>query len=385
MRRIVFVILLIALALSLAGSLFLAFAFLNSAQVQEQKGQEPKGPERVVNIYNWSDYIDPKMLDAFTRETGIKVVYDTYDNNEILETKLLAGQSGYDLVVPTGPFLQRLIKAGVFRPLDKAKIPNLKHAWPEIAQRLAVYDPGNAYAVDYMWGTTGIGVNLGPVRERLGPNQALNTWTLVLNPALMAKLKDCGVMMLDSPEDLIPSMLPAYGLKPDTKRWDDISQVTDALFKVRGSVRKFHSSEYINGLANGDLCLAVGYSGDVMQAKKRAEESKNGVEIAYFIPKEGALMWFDALAIPKDAPHPEEAHRFIDYLMRPEVAAANTNFVSYANGNLAAKPLVKPEILSNAGIYPDDATMQRLFTNQAWDDRTQRFVTRNWTRVRTGR
>ncbi|GJE18080.1 polyamine ABC transporter substrate-binding protein [Methylobacterium marchantiae] len=378
MRRIVFVILLIALALSLAGSLFLAFAFLNSAQAQETK-------ERVVNIYNWSDYIDPKSLEAFTKETGIKVVYDTYDNNEILETKLLAGQSGYDLVVPTGPFLQRLIKAGVFRPLDKAKIPNLKHAWPEIAQRLAVYDPGNAYAVDYMWGTTGIGVNLGPVRERLGPNQPLNTWTLVLNPSLMAKLKDCGVMMLDSPEDLIPSMLPAYGLKPDTKRWDDISQVTDALFKVRGSVRKFHSSEYINGLANGDLCLAVGYSGDVMQAKKRAEESKNGVEIAYFIPKEGALMWFDALAIPKDAPHPEEAHIFIDYMMRPEVAAANTNFVAYANGNLAAKPLVKPEILGNPGIYPDEATMQRLFTNQAWDDRTQRFVTRSWTRVRTGR
>ncbi|MHC2088614.1 polyamine ABC transporter substrate-binding protein [Methylobacterium sp. CM6244] len=377
MRRIVFAVLMIALALSLLGSLFLAFALLNSAGAKAQ--------ERVVNIYNWSDYIDPKSLEAFTKETGIKVVYDTYDNNEILETKLLAGQSGYDLVVPTGPFLQRLIKAGVFRPLDKAKIPNLKHAWPEIAQRLAVYDPGNTYAVDYMWGTTGIGVNLGPVRERLGPNQALNTWTLVLNPTLMAKLKDCGVMMLDSPEDLIPSMLPAYGLKPDTKRWDDISQVTDALFKVRGSVRKFHSSEYINGLANGDLCLAVGYSGDVMQAKKRAEESKNGVEIAYFIPKEGALMWFDALAIPKDAPHPEEAHIFIDYMMRPEVAAANTNFVSYASGNLAAKPLVKPEILTNPGIYPDDATMQRLFTNQAWDDRTQRFVTRNWTRVRTGR
>ena len=301
MRRIVFAVLMIALALSLLGSLFLAFALLNSAGAKAQ--------ERVVNIYNWSDYIDPKSLEAFTKETGIKVVYDTYDNNEILETKLLAGQSGYDLVVPTGPFLQRLIKAGVFRPLDKAKIPNLKHAWPEIAQRLAVYDPGNTYAVDYMWGTTGIGVNLGPVRERLGPNQPLNTWTLVLNPGLMAKLKDCGVMMLDSPEDLIPSMLPAYGLKPDTKRWDDISQVTDALFKVRGSVRKFHSSEYINGLANGDLCLAVGYSGDVMQAKKRAEESKNGVEIAYFIPKEGALMWFDAFAIPKDAPPPRGSPR----------------------------------------------------------------------------
>ena len=342
-------------------------------------------PERVINIYNWSDYIDPKMLDAFTKETGIRVVYDTYDNNEILETKLLAGRSGYDLVVPSGPFLQRLIRAGVFQPLDKAKIPNLVHAWPEIAGRLATYDPGNAYAVDYMWGTTGIGVNLGLVRERLGAAQPLNTWTLVLNGGLLNKLKDCGVMLLDSPEDLIPSLLPAYGLKADTKRWDDITQVTDALFKVRGAVRKFHSSEYINGLANGDLCLAVGYSGDVMQAKKRAEEAKNDVEVAYYVPREGALMWFDAFAIPKDAPHAAEAHAFIDYMMRPEVAAANTNFVSYASGNAAARKFVKAEILGNPGIYPDDATMQRLFVNTAWDDRTQRFVTRAWTRVRTGR
>ncbi|GJD95492.1 polyamine ABC transporter substrate-binding protein [Methylobacterium iners] len=341
--------------------------------------------ERVVNIYNWSDYIDPKVLEAFTRETGIKVVYDTYDNNEILETKLLAGKSGYDVVVPSGPFLQRMIRAGIFQPLDRAKLPNLMHAWPEITARLAVYDPGNLHAVDYMWGTTGIGVNLGLVRERLGPNQPLNTWSLVLNAALLNKLKDCGVMMLDSPEDLIPSLLPAYGLKPDTKRWDDITQVTDALFKVRGAVRKFHSSEYINGLAGGDLCLAVGYSGDIMQAKKRADEAKNGVEIGYFIPREGALMWFDAFAIPKDAPHVAEAYAFIDYMMRPEVAAANTNFVSYASGNLAAKALVRPEILRDTGIYPDEAMMQRLFTNTAWDDRMQRFVTRAWTRVRTGR
>ncbi len=189
----------------------------------------------------------PECLAAFTKETGIKVVYDTYDNNEILETKLLAGRSGYDVVTPSGPFLQRLIRAGVFQPLDKAKVPNLVHAWPEIAARLAAYDPGNTYAVDYMWGTTGIGVNLALVRERLGASQPLNTWGLILNPGLMAKLKDCGVMLLDSPEDLIPSMLPFYGLKPDSKRWDDITQVTDALFKVRGSVRKFHSSNTSTG------------------------------------------------------------------------------------------------------------------------------------------
>ena len=340
--------------------------------------------ERVVNIYNWSDYIDPKVLDGFTKETGIKVVYDTYDNNEILETKLLAGKSGYDVVVPSGPFLQRLIRAGVFQPLDKGKLPNLANVWPDIAGRLQAYDPGNTYAVDYMWGTTGIGVNVGAVRERL-PNAPLNTWSLVLNPTSMNKLKECGVMMLDSPEDLIPSMVTFFGQKADPRRWDDISQVTDALYKVRGSIRKFHSSEYINALANGDICVAVGYSGDVLQAKKRADEAKNDVKIEFEIPREGALMWFDTFAIPKDAPHAAEAHAFIDYMLRPEVAAANTNFVSYASGNLPAKKFVKPELLDNPGIYPDEATMQRLSTNTAWNDTTQRFVTRLWTRVRMGR
>ena len=360
---------------ALIGAALGALALLGSARAQE----------RVVNVYNWSDYVDPKVLAGFTRETGIKVVYDTYDNNEILETKLLAGRSGYDVVVPSGPFLQRLIRAGALRPLDRALLKNLGNVWPEIAGRLAAFDPGNAHAVDYMWGTTGIGYNLGLVRERLGANAPLNSWNTVLNPASASKLKDCGIMMLDSPEDLIPSMMPALGAKGDSRRWDDMTLVTDALYKVRGSVRKFHSSEYIQALANGDLCVAVGYSGDVMQARKRAEEAKNGVEIAYVIPREGALMWFDALAIPKDAPHPAEAHAFIDYMLRPEVAAANTNFVAYASGVLPAKPLVKPEILNNPGIYPDEATMQRLFTNTAWDDRTQRFVTRLWTRVRTGR
>ena len=344
-----------------------------------------RGAERVVNVYNWSDYIDPKVLEAFTRETGIKVVYDTYDNNEILETKLLAGRSGYDVVVPSGPFLQRLIRAWAFQPLDKTRLRNLGNLWPEIASRLAVFDPRNADAVDNMWGPTGIGYNLGLVRERLGASAPLNSWATVLNPASANRLKDCGIMMLDSPEDLIPSMMPALGAKGDSRRWDDMTLVTDALYRVRGTVRKFHSSEYIQALANGDLCVAVGYSGDILQAKKRADEAKNGVEIAYVIPKEGALMWFDAFAIPKDAPHAAEAHAFIDYMLRPEAAAANTNFVSYASGVLAAKPLVKREILSNPGIYPDEATMQRLFTNTAWDDRTQRFITRLWTRVRTGR
>jgi putrescine transport system substrate-binding protein len=340
--------------------------------------------ERVVNVYNWSDYIDPKVLESFTRETGIKITYDTYDNNEIVETKLLAGKSGYDIVVPSGPFLQRLIKAGVFQKLDKAKLPNLQHMWPEVMQRLEVYDPGNQHAVNYMWGTTGIGVNVPKVRQRLG-NQPFNTWDVVMRPEIVSKLKDCGVQMLDAPEDIFPNVLNYLGLNPDSKKVDDLTRAGDALFRIRGSVQKFHSSEYINALANGDICLAVGYSGDVLQAKKRAEEAKNNVEIAYVIPREGALMWFDSIAIPADAKNVAEAHEFINYLMRPEVAAANTNFVAYASGNLAAKQHVNPEILANPGVYPDEATFKRLFTNTAYDERSQRVVTRAWTRVKTGR
>ncbi|HEY8564880.1 MAG TPA: polyamine ABC transporter substrate-binding protein [Beijerinckiaceae bacterium] len=340
--------------------------------------------QRTVNVYNWSDYIDPKVLEDFTKETGIKVTYDTYDNNEIVETKLLAGKSGYDIVVPSGPFLQRLIGAKVFRPLDKPKLANFKNVWPEVAQRLSVFDPGNQYAVNYMWGTTGIGVNVRKVRERLG-DLPFNTWDLVMKPELASKLKDCGIHVLDAPEDIFPGVLNYLGLNPDSKRNEDLTKAGDALFRVRGVVQKFHSSEYINALANGDICVAVGYSGDVLQAKKRAEEAKNGVEIAYAIPREGALMWFDSFAIPADARNVAEAHAFIDYMLRPEVAAANTNFVAYASGNLAAKPLVKPEILNNPGTYPDDAAFKRLFTNTAYDERAQRTVTRLWTRVKTGR
>jgi putrescine transport system substrate-binding protein len=340
--------------------------------------------QRTVNVYNWSDYIDPKALDEFTKTTGIKVIYDTYDNNEIVETKLLAGKSGYDIVVPSGPFLQRLIGAKIFRALDKSKLPNLSNQWPDVTQRLAVFDPGNAHAVNYMWGTTGIGINVKKVRDALG-NVPLNTWDLVLKPEMASKLKACGIYMLDSPEDLFPGVLAYLGLNPDSKRIEDLNRAGDTLFRVRGNVQKFHSSEYINALANGDICVAVGYSGDMLQARKRAEEAKNGVEISYIIPREGALMWFDSFAIPADSKNVAEAHEFINFMLRPEIAAMNTNFVSYASGNLAAKQFVKPEILNDPGIYPDEATFKRLFTNTAYDERSQRTVTRLWTRVKTGR
>lgn len=341
--------------------------------------------ERVVHVYNWSDYVAPGVLEDFTRETGIRVVYDTYDSNEILETKLLAGRSGYDVVVPSGPFLQRLVRAGVFQRLDRARLPNLRHVWPEVAARLAVFDPGNLHAVDYMWGTTGIGVNVAKVRERLGRDVPLDSWDLLLKPALSGKLRDCGIHVLDAPEDVFPGVLRALGLDPDTRNPDDLGRAADALVRVRGNVRKFHSSEYVNALAGGDACLAIGYSGDILQAKRRAEEARNGVVLAYAVPREGALMWFDSFAVPADAGNVAEAHAFIDYMLRPEIAARNTDAVAYASGNGAARALIRPDILADPGIYPDAATFGRLFTNTAYDERTQRVVTRLWTRVRTGR
>jgi putrescine transport system substrate-binding protein len=340
--------------------------------------------ERVVNVYNWSDYIDPAVLADFTKDTGIRVQYDTFDANETLETKLLAGRSGYDVVVPTAYFLQRQIKAGVFQKLDKSKLPNLVNVWPEIAQRLAAYDPGNRYAVNYMWGTTGIGYNVKAVRERLGPHATIDSWDVVFKPEMLAKFKDCGVHMLDSADDILPAALRYLGLDPDSTKRGDLDRAADLLAKVRPSVRKFHSSEYLNALAGGEICLVVGWSGDIKQAKNRAIEARNGVEIGYAIPKEGAQMWFDNLAIPKDAPHPDAAHAFINYLLKPEVAARNSNFVAYANGNLASQKFIDKAVFDDKGVYPDAATMRNLYTIQARGPREQRLINRLWTRIKTG-
>jgi putrescine transport system substrate-binding protein len=345
----------------------------------------PAQRERFVNVYNWSDYIEPTVLDAFTRETGVKVRYDTFDSNDTLETKLLAGKSGYDVVVPTGNFLERQIKAGVFQKLDKAKLPNLGNAWPAIAQRLAVFDPGNQYAVNYMWGTVGIGYNVRKARDILGPNEQIDSWDAVFVPAALAKFKDCGVTMLDSSDDILPAALHYLGRDPNSIDPAELEKAADLVAAVRPSVRKFHSSEYLNALATGDICFAVGWSGDVKQAQKRAAEVNNGVRIAYALPKGGAQMFFDNLAIPKDARNAEEAHAFIDYLMRPDVAAKNTNFLSFANGNLASQALIDPTILNDRTIYPDEATMARLYVITAHDAKTTRLMNRLWTRVKTGR
>jgi len=341
--------------------------------------------ERAVNFYNWSDYIDPTVFDNFSKETGIKVRYDTFDSNDTLEAKLLAGKSGYDVVVPTGYFLARQISAGIFQKLDKSKLPNLVNAWPEIASRLAVYDPGNLYAVNYMWGTTGIGYNVKAARDVLGPNAVIDSWDYVFDPAKIAKFKDCGIHLLDSSDDIMPAALHYLHLDPNSTDPGDLQKATDLLLKIRPYVRKFHSSEYLNALASGEICFVVGFSGDVIQAKKRAAEAKGGVAIGYAIPKEGAQLWFDNLAIPTDAPDVAQAHALIDYLLRPEVAAKNTNFISYANGNLASQKFVDRSILDDRTIYPDAATMANLYTIVAHDQKTQRLVNRLWTRIKTGR
>ena len=339
--------------------------------------------ERSVNVYNWSDYIDEEIITDFENETGIDVTYDVFDSNEVLETKLLAGSTGYDVVVPTGSFLARQIQAGVFQPLDKSKLTNLENMDDAIEERLAVYDPDNTHAVNYMWGTTGIGYNKAAVQERLGTDE-ITSWDVIFDPEELAKFQNCGVHFLDAPTEMVPAALNYLGIDPNAKDAESTQKAGELLKSVRENVQKFHSSEYINALANGDICLAVGWSGDVFQARDRAEEADNGVEIGFSIPDEGAVMWFDNMAIPADAENVEEAHEFINYMMRPDVIAKATNYVYYANGNAASTELLEEDITSDPGIYPPEDVMAKLFTITPYGPREQRTLTRTWTEVKTG-
>ena len=361
--------------------LFTAVAAMVASSMAAPAGAQ----DRVVHFYNWSNYMAPGVLDDFTRETGIKVVYDTFDANETLETRLLAGKSGYDVVVPTGYFLQRQITAKVFLRLDKSKLPNLANAWPVVTRQLATYDPGNDYAANYMWGTTGIGYNVKVAQKILGPDAKIDSWDIVFKPENLAKFRDCGIHMLDSADDILPAALGYLGIDPNSTRQADLEKAAELIGKIRPYVRKFHSSEYLGALASGEICFVVGWSGDVMQARSRAAEAKNGVEIGYTIPKEGAQMFFDNLAIPSDAKNVAEAYELINYLYRPDVAAKNSNFLSYANGNQASQKLIDATILNDKNIYPDEATQKKLFVIVARDPATQRIINRLWTRVKTGK
>ena len=337
-----------------------------------------------VRVYNWSDYIDEALLEKFEKETGIKLIYDVFDSNEVLETKMLAGSSGYDVVVPTGDFLQRQIAAGVFRELDMSQLPNAGNLWDLIQERTEQYDPGNAYSINYMWGTTGIGVNVGKVTEILGEDAPIGSLDLVFNPENMEKLSACGVHVLDAPTELIPATLAYLGENPDSKDPDVIAKAEAVWAPVRPYITKFHSSEYINALANGDICVAIGWSGDILQARDRADEAENGVEIAYNAPSEGALMWFDQMAIPADAPNPEAAHKFLNFILDAQNMADASNYVYYANGNKASQEFLVEDVIGDTAIYPDEATLNNLYTVSPYPPKVQRVVTRLWTKIKSG-
>lgn len=337
-----------------------------------------------VRVYNWSDYIDESLLEKFEADTGIDLIYDVFDSNEVLETKMLAGGSGYDVVVPSGTFLQRQITAGAFQKLDMSKLPNSDNLWDVIEDRLKKYDPENEYAVNYMWGTTGIGVNVNKVKEALGEDAPMESLALIFDPANMEKLADCGVHFLDAPAEMIPAALAYLGEDPDAQDAETIEKAEPLLSAVAPFVQKFHSSEYINALANGDICVAFGWSGDILQARDRAAEAGNGVEIEYNAPSEGALMWFDNMAIPVDAPNPDEAHQFINFILDAQNMATASNYVYYANGNKASQEYLAEDVIGDPAIYPNAETLDNLYTTSPYGPRVQRTVTRMWTKIKSG-
>ena len=338
-----------------------------------------------LHIYNWSDYIAEDTVAKFEAETGIKVSYDVYDSNEVLEAKLFAGRSGYDLIFPTArPFADRHIKAGIYQKLDKSKLTHYGNLDTGILASLSDIDTGNAYLVPYMWGTTGIGYNVKKVTEILG-EMPKDTWKLVFDPATVKKLSACGVTLMDDPTEVLVAARAYLG--KDTADFSSaaIQEATDVVSAVRSNIKYFHSSQYINDLANGDICVAHGYSGDILQARDRASEADNGVEVAYVVPTEGAVVWTDVMAMPADAANVAEAHQFIDYMLRPEVIAAATNYVAYANANAKASPLVDAEIAGDPGIYPPAATREKFIVLKTPTDKQTKAMNRAWTKLKTGK
>ena len=360
-----------------------AMAFLSACGAHDgSRASSAEGPEKILNVYSWIDYIAPDTVANFERETGIKVRYDTFDNNEVLETKLLTGHTNYDIVVPTENYFDRQLQAGVYRKLDKDAIPNLKNADPEIMRRMAVHDPGNLYAVPYLWSTTGLGYNVDKVRARLGPDIP-DGWALLLDPRNAGKLKDCGIAIVDSPLEIFESVIISLGHDPNRRDPKDVAAASEVLRKIRPFVTRI-DPDLIPPLTNGELCLALTWSGDVEAARNRAKEASTGANLAYLVPREGALMTLDMMGIPADAPHPRNAEIWMNYLLRPDVIAKITNFIRYPNGNAAAFPLVDLRIRDDASVYPDAATRARLVTHTAASLEYSRLVTREWTRFRTG-
>ena len=372
-------------ALALAGCSSRQEAAPGAAATAALGGPAPQmDAEKELNVYNWVDYIDPGVITDFEKAYGIKVRYDVFDSNEILETKLLAGKTGYDIVVPSASFLERQIKAGVFQKLDKSLLPNLKNVDVEIYQRLETHDPGNEHAVNLFWGTSGVGYNVEKIQAAL-PDAPVDSFRMFYDPEVVKHFKNCGVSILDAPDEIYGTVLVYLGKNPNDESEANLKLVENTLMKIRPYVRLIDSSKYIEDLANGEICLALGWNGDVGQSAARAEEAKKGNTIRYNIPKEGAIMFFDMLAIPADAAHPKNAHLFIDYLLRPEVAARNSTFVHYAVSNSAAYPLVDAEVYNDRGVYPSAETKAHLYPNLVRSPQFTRALNDVWTRFRTGK
>ncbi|WP_368668383.1 polyamine ABC transporter substrate-binding protein [Pseudomonas sp. FSL R10-2245] len=337
-----------------------------------------------VKVYNWSDYIAPDTMKNFQRDTGIGFTYDLFDSNETLDGKLMTGNSGYDVVFPSNHFMARQIEGGALKKLDKSQLPNWKNLNPVLLKALEVNDPGNEHGFPYLWGSTGIGYNVAKVKAVLGDNAPVDSWDLIFKPENMAKLSKCGVAILDNGPEILPAALNYLGLPPHSKNPDDYKKAEDLLMKVRPYISYFHSSKYTSDLANGNICVAVGFSGDILQAETRAKEAKNGIEIGYSIPKEGAAIWFDMVAMPADAPDEKAAYSFMNYLLRPDVMAGISNYVHYANGNQQADALVSPEIKADTKIYPTPEMMGKLFALEAMPLKIDRVRTRVWTKIKAG-
>jgi putrescine transport system substrate-binding protein len=341
------------------------------------------GKAPVLNLYIWSDYLAPNTLSDFEKQTRVKVHVAYFDTNETLETKLLAGSSGYDVVVPTASYFERQIKAGVYLVLDKSKLPNLKNMDTQLMSKVALHDPGNAHGIIYTWGTNGIGYNEKMVRE-LMPDAPLDSWRMVFDPAVASKVAKCGISVLDSPAEIMRAVYGYLGKDPNSQSPDDLVLAEAVLTKIRPYIRNINSSEYIEALANGDLCMAVGYNGDVMQARDRAREANKGIEIKYAVPKEGSILWFDMLAIPKDAPDLDSAYAFMNYIMTPQVIADISNFKRYANANAASQPLVLASVKDDPAIYPPLEQRQKLAVQLSDSADQTRAITRVWQRFKTG-
>ncbi len=351
--------------------------FGTPAQAQEE--------EKILNIYNWSDYIAEDTLKNFEKETGIKVRYDTFDNNEILHAKLVAGKTGYDIVVPSSNWARLQIEGGLLRKLDKGMIGNYKNLDETTQKQIASLDPGNQYLVNWLWGFTTVGINVEKVKAALG-NEPMpaNIWELVFNPKYISKMKGCGVSFLDSASEVLPAALHYLGKDPFSKNPADYQAAAEVLKGVRQYITLFSSSGYINDMASGSICLSLGWSGDINIARQRAIDGKTGQNLQALIPANGGLLFFDMMAIPADAAHPKNAHKFIDYILRPEVHASITNKVFYANPNAASRKFVKPDIANNPTVFPPPADMAKMIPPKAINNDIRRLMTRVYTGFKTG-